>query len=139
VRDYGGGDQSEITARELMNRAWLYGHRRVLILLAAGALAALSIATAVAGQAATPDTGAPALNTEGEVDESAEPGDVDEPEDADADDGTVEEEDVDEAEDADSEDGDEDDAEEDEDVDEPDDADADDGDEDDAEEDGDDD
>jgi hypothetical protein len=124
-----------------MNRAWLYGHRRVLILLAAGALAVFSIATAVAGQAASPDKGAPAFNTEGDADESPEPGEVDEPEDADSDDGTVEVEDVDEPEDADSEDGDEDDAEEDEDADEPDedadepdDADADDGDEDDTEE-----
>jgi hypothetical protein len=117
-----------------MNRAWLYGHRRVLILLAAGALAVFSIATAAAGQAASPDKGAPAFNTEGDADESPEPGEVDEPEDADSDDGTVEVEDVDEPEDADSEDEDEDDAEEDEDVDEPDDADADDGDEDDTEE-----
>ncbi|MGH2392301.1 MAG: hypothetical protein ACRDGH_02235, partial [Candidatus Limnocylindria bacterium] len=109
-----------------MNRAWLYEHRRVLILLAAGTLATFSIATAVAGQAASPDKGAPAFNTQGDADESPEPGDVDEPEDADSDDGTVE--DVDEAEDADSEDGDEDGADEDEnadeeeeDVDEPDD------------------
>ena len=114
-----------------MNRSWLFEHRRVLILLAASALAALSIATAVAGQAASPDTSPPQLNTEGEVDESAEPGDVDEPDDEDADDGTVEEEDVDEPDDEDADDG----AVEEEDVDEPDNEDVEDEDEDDAEED----
>ncbi len=96
-----------------MYRSWLLQHRRTLIMLVAGTLAALSMATAVGHE--------PALNTGGDVEASEEPGDVDEPEDADTDDGTVEEEDVDEPEDADSDDEDEDDADEDDDAEEDDD------------------
>ena len=98
-----------------MYRKWLLEHRRTLILLVAGTMAALSMATAMAhqsAQSAPAGTDQPTLNTDGDLDaaedqadeESEELDDVDEVEDEDAYDGTVEEEDVDEPDDEDTDD-----------------------------------